>query len=297
MPFKGFICEVTGESVTPDECHACARAGALPGCHMTAPMIRGILDGIRPDDFGMTVTTLLSCARKVRLKPEYDYFEKPSSLYYAFRGQLTHSILECATEDDNVIKEIRYSFLTRSGIIVTGQPDLIYTDRKHLVDYKTTKQVPGPVKVWTCPETGNVIFENEYGWRAKKTLCKYCGGEHITADIMSLTPPRPKASHILQLSLYRLILEENGVSVNTAELVYIDMQRPMRMPVYLLPLDQTAELMEARVQYHSDPSMPDVLRDLDTLWECDFCPVRGICERLTGYPVGKKLIESAVTEG
>ena len=63
MPFTGFICEVTTNPVTPTECLACARAGPLPGCPMSAPVVKGILDGLRPDDFGLTVTTLLGCAR------------------------------------------------------------------------------------------------------------------------------------------------------------------------------------------------------------------------------------------
>lgn len=69
MPFEGFICEVSGEVVFPLHCLECARGGA-PGCPMTAPVVKGILDGLRPDDFGLTVTSLLACARKERLKQE-----------------------------------------------------------------------------------------------------------------------------------------------------------------------------------------------------------------------------------
>lgn len=99
MAFKAFICEVSGDFVAPNACLACARTGALPGCQMTDPVIRGILDNMRPDEpealvaagYGvLTITTLLSCPRKWRLKIECDYAEKPSSLWWAFRGQLVH---------------------------------------------------------------------------------------------------------------------------------------------------------------------------------------------------------------
>ena len=70
--FQGFICEVTAERVTAFHCLACARKGA-PGCTMTAPVVRGILSNMRPADFGLTVTTLLGCARKARLKRAHPY--------------------------------------------------------------------------------------------------------------------------------------------------------------------------------------------------------------------------------
>ena len=74
MPFEGFICEHTGKKVDVGVCLACTRAGA-PGCPMTAPVIKGIIDGILPDDFGLTVTSLLGCPRKERLKQEWPYLK------------------------------------------------------------------------------------------------------------------------------------------------------------------------------------------------------------------------------
>ena len=62
---SGFICEVTAEPVSPAECLACARGGA-PGCNMTELVIKGILYILHPDDFGLTVKTLLGCSRKAR---------------------------------------------------------------------------------------------------------------------------------------------------------------------------------------------------------------------------------------
>ena len=57
--FKAFVCEATGEYVDPQSCWQCAQKGALPGCHMTAPVINGIVQNMRPDDFGLTATTVL----------------------------------------------------------------------------------------------------------------------------------------------------------------------------------------------------------------------------------------------
>jgi len=73
--------------VSAHYCLACARDGA-PGCPMTAPVVKGILDGLRPDDFGLTVTTLLACSRKEQLKQGWPYHLRPSESWCAYRGQL-----------------------------------------------------------------------------------------------------------------------------------------------------------------------------------------------------------------
>ena len=53
MPFKGFICEVTGEHVSPDHCLACARKGA-PGCDVGSPaIIAGIWRHQRPINYAL----------------------------------------------------------------------------------------------------------------------------------------------------------------------------------------------------------------------------------------------------
>ena len=70
MSLAGFLCDANDLPVTIEACLACARSGALPGCHQTAPVITGIVRGLRPDDFGLTVTTLIGCLRKARLMHE-----------------------------------------------------------------------------------------------------------------------------------------------------------------------------------------------------------------------------------
>ncbi len=60
MSISGFICDAEDLPVTIDACLACARSGALPGCHQTVPVLNGIVQGLRPDDYGLTITTLNS---------------------------------------------------------------------------------------------------------------------------------------------------------------------------------------------------------------------------------------------
>jgi hypothetical protein len=140
MSFEGFICELSQEAVSPTHCLECAREGA-PGCPMTAPVVKGILDGLRPDDFGITVSVLLGCPRKVRLMREWPYYLKPSESWWVYRGQLMHGVAyEFARHDENAIAETRFSMLVdtvKGGMIkISGQPDLVFTDRSHLLDFK-----------------------------------------------------------------------------------------------------------------------------------------------------------------
>jgi CRISPR/Cas system-associated exonuclease Cas4 (RecB family) len=95
---------------------------------------------------------------------------------------------------------------------------------------------------------------------------------------------------VQQVSLYRLVLAEHGVTVDTAEIVYMDMREQLRIPVELLPLDEAWKLIEQRLALFTTNSLPDILHDPEEFWECDFCPVRGVCERLYGAPVGKSLV-------
>ncbi len=289
--FQGFICEVTAEMVTPADCLACARSGA-PGCSMTAPVVRGILSNMRPADFGLTVTTLLGCARKARLKRAHPYWLKPSELWWSYRGQLLHNVAaQYALEDRHAIAEQRFSMLVQANgqvIEITGQPDLVLTDLGVLVDYKTTKRMPQPWKTYTCPITGKVIQDSQWAVRTKYIDCPFCeDGRHIAKDVLKLGKPQAYQGHIQQVSVYALMLRENGIPVQTAEIVYQDMAGQLRIPVDLLPAEQVWALLEERVTLHTQPELPGIITDPEQAWSCDFCEVRSVCESLHGSPVGK----------
>jgi len=258
---------------------------------MTAPVIQGIQGGLRPDGFGVTATTLLGCPRKYRLMQCEPYALKPSESWWAYRGQLMHGVSESyAGADAHVLAETRFSMLlghNGTEMEISGQPDLVYLDRAHLVDYKTTKRVPGPWRVWTCPETGEVLREAQFAWRNKLMDCPLCGEPHAARAIERKYPPRPYPRHAAQLNLYALLLAENGVEVESAEVVYQSMAAQLRLPVELWPLDETRALAETRLALFLQPDLPGVLSNPTELWECDYCPVRGACELTHGGPVGK----------
>lgn len=317
MSFAGFKCDATDMPVTIEACLSCAQDGGLPGCHQTAPVIAGIVRGLRPDSMGFTVTTLIGCIRKARLMRETPYWLKPSESYWAYRGQLMHGVAaQYAADADPVSLTKRMSPRARRGsciaeqrftmtvetpdgrvIEVTGQPDLVLVRQMKLLDFKTTKSVPTGWRSYVCPETAQVISEGPYALRRKFVECPHCRrGRHAIKTAEVVGEPRAKAHHALQLSLYRLLLDRNGIVVTRGELIYQDMETQLRMPVDLLPLETTEHYLRERVTLALQADLPPALTDEKELWQCSFCPVHDECERQHGGRVGKAAHSKSITQ-
>ncbi len=340
MPFKGFICEVTGERVSPEHCLACARKGA-PGCDVGSPaIIAGIARHQRPLNYavalaqdqrqdlvlshGFSVTELLSCARKQRLLQAEDWFDKPSKMYYAFRGTLFHGEAEEYLAGDllSAGEQRLFWFMKFSSktIGLSGQPDLLLFDAERggwrLIDYKTIKEVPGRTFRYTCTATNSTIYEVPFRVRGKQVNCPWCKTKHPIEDVrVEELPPQPRGSHIEQLQLYALLIEKNAAklaaAVNAkagkkvvpddapivaAELVYLDMSNQKRIAVDIWTREQRMELLKSRLALHIQDGLPEVLTDPAELWACDYCPVRGICAEKHGGPVGKEMLVAEAAE-
>jgi len=285
MPFRGFICCVTGMQVSPNACYGCALKGAQLGCHFTAPIIRGITENSQDRGLNhLSVTELLGCPRKVVLKKEHDYWVKPDEAYWAFRGELGHLAMERCAQGPGMVAEKRIEAVV-DGFTITGKPDVIYPDRQSLQDYKTTRKVPGNWKTYTCAECGTVIREGQWAVRRGQGLtCQACGHEYASKEVKDLLvedPPRPYDSHIAQVNLYRLILEQNGIRIDTAEIVYMDMSTVLRIPVEIWPLETTETLAIKRIRALQASWIPGgVQDDEDENWQCRFCPVSEVCATL-----------------
>ncbi|MEA2008517.1 MAG: PD-(D/E)XK nuclease family protein [Chloroflexota bacterium] len=319
MSFKGFICEVSKEPVSTEECLACARNGAPKKCDMTAPIVRGFINDKRPDNFGVSVTTALGCPRQWRLKIAYDYFTKPSHEWWLFRGTALHAAAEKYAEAEGILSETRMNFLVPLGermpktvndyvalagdsVILTGKPDLVDVERGHILDFKTTKKVPLRHYAYTCPITGEVLREGKFPARYDFTCG--CGETHSGKDIQSIGPPQAMSGHVWQLAIYSLMLEENGVEMYTGEIVYQSMDRQKRILIgsekmnaakqevqdYLvaaLPLFTQAEI----------PAEADVPERVK--WMCEkYCPVAMECKSRPGafVPVAEEIPQAEELE-
>ncbi len=288
MPFAGFICMVSGETVSPANCLACARSGGIGDkCDFTPPLLRGIVANNHPRSIlGWSATQLVGCPRKVRLEAEHPWYDRPANLYYAWRGQIGHGAVEAAHGMDRVVAEVRFAARV-DGTLVTGMPDVVYVERRHLQDYKTTKAVPGRWYTYTCPQCGKVMQAGRWKLRnGNSKTCPHCQVRHGPREVkkaLSVGPPRPYPGHVAQVSVYRWLLARNGIEVRTAEIVYLDMAGVKRIAVDLWSLDHTAEWIARRLPALTAPQLPSPLAaNDDGAWQCKFCPVADVCHRLAG---------------
>jgi hypothetical protein len=139
---KGFICEKTGDKLPFEACLECAktRINRKLDCPFDEATIHGmILNETKRE--GITITMIAGCQRATFIGRHYETYVYPSGLYWAFRGQIAHKILEQAKLHSDAIREKRF-YKAWEGIELSGQPDLIIPSQKVLKDYKTTKAVP-----------------------------------------------------------------------------------------------------------------------------------------------------------
>jgi len=283
MTWQGFLCELTGERVSPADCLACAQAGGGSRgdtlCPWTPALIRGLTQNGKPRGLvAYSATELLGCLRKVRLQEETPFWTQPSALYARFRGQLGHTLLAGCAGEGAVIEERYYADL--DGHLLTGQPDAVYPARKLVVDYKTTARLPGTWKVYRCPKCGYALYAGSGALRAKRT-CSACddGVEYTVRELaLEESPPRPYGHHVQQLSLYRWLLAQNGIAITTGEIVYLDMSGVLRLRVALTPLEEVAAFLQERLAIlTADELPPSIRKDDPEAWQCRYCDVAAAC--------------------
>jgi len=177
-----FICIANDKEISFEDCLACATGPNH--CGMPAEVILGIISSIK--DFSsepneIHVTELLGCIRNVYLTKTRDVATPPSSLYYAFRGKLTHSIVESYKSDERNIIETRYK--RRVGdLVITGKPDVIYPHKKTIRDYKTCAKVPR----FNTPYTTHREQLEIYKWLVAETIPI----DNLEVAYLSMTEPK-----------------------------------------------------------------------------------------------------------
>ncbi len=303
----GLRCEVTDEHLSFAECLSCAQRGA-PGCPMVPSIIHTITTSIRDPEYandlakqagaevGFSVTELLSCSRQYQLKRQYPYWEKPSSLYRMARGTAFHALL---SEYPEGIREETLTWkydLNKKTVLLVGTPDLIEVRPEgwYITDYKVTDRPPQSRRDSVCSHCESDLYLNE-----ASLTCPNCGPVRTRADVTHiLRAPRPRPSHAMQVNLYALLIERNSrelskkhgftdpVSFAGAQVVYLPGKSPVRCEVQL-DLDAVLNFLKERLTALLAENLPEVLKDSSDLWQCDYCPMRSVCEELNQGPVGK----------
>ncbi|MBI1793421.1 MAG: PD-(D/E)XK nuclease family protein [Chloroflexi bacterium] len=308
----GFLCEVTEEPVTFQECLACAQRGA-PGCPMMPAVLHDIMNSIRDPEYadnmakqagaevGFSVTELIGCPRQHVLKKKNPYWEKPSSMYRMAFGSGYHAAL---AQYPSGIKEQtltwKFTFLGKS-VLLAGTPDFIEASPNgwHIVDYKETGNPPFGHKVPICVHCDLDVYKGDDG-----LMCPNCGALNPRSSAVARVyrPPQARSSHVSQVNLYALLIAKNAALLEQkhgakasgfsgAEVVYLSPKTPVRCDVRL-DRETTLALLKVRLTALLSPGLPPVLNEADELWRCDYCPVRAHCEQAQCGPVGK----AAITE-
>jgi CRISPR/Cas system-associated exonuclease Cas4 (RecB family) len=140
MPIESFRCDVNRQPVHFKDCINCAQSGRARqmGCLHSPEILRGIVSTIRQPMEGLSVTELLECPRALWFKKKKGYQVQPSRSYWAFRGTMTHAMIE-AGKIEGDISEVRM-WAKFGPYVLSGQPDLIRPPK--IKDWKTTKKVP-----------------------------------------------------------------------------------------------------------------------------------------------------------
>jgi CRISPR/Cas system-associated exonuclease Cas4 (RecB family) len=152
----GFICCTRGQC-SFEECLEAA-ASHPPQCKFTYPILAAMVKGLRREATEITATGLLNCLRKVVLEKRRTLFVRPEELYYTFRGQLFHTLIS-VNQVPGAIVETRFS-REIAGLTISGQPDVIFPEKKKLVDYKSTRKVPNRKEAYA----NHAMQVNIYRW-------------------------------------------------------------------------------------------------------------------------------------
>lgn len=157
MPLAGFICEITHDPVTFDECLECAHIDHP--CSFTYEILQAMTRN--PEEranAGVSVTTVVSCVRKGYYGVTQLFYQYPHLLWPAQRGTLFHTLVE-NNKEPGAIYEHRFGREV-SGIMLTGQIDKLVPQERLIVDYKTKQYLPKTVPddyVWQANAYGYLV--------------------------------------------------------------------------------------------------------------------------------------------
>ena len=125
------ICAAGKDTVTHDECRACARSGKQT-CSFDYTVICSMLsDKIR---YGVHVTDLVGCLRRTVYDKTYDEAEPIQSCLYRWYGTAMHQYLEQDLAGIEFEKEVK-------ALGLEGSIDVFYLEEGRIIDYKTTRWI------------------------------------------------------------------------------------------------------------------------------------------------------------
>ena len=244
---KGFRCEKTGEKMAFEDCLECARTrlNRKLACPFDEATIAGMILH-QQNRTGISVTMLSGCHRGTFIGRHNDAYVYPSGLYWAFRGQIAHKIMEEVNLHKDEVKEKRF-VKEWDGIEISGTPDLIIPSQRVLKDYKSSKSVPS----YRSKTTGRI-----YAWenhRVQLNLYRW------------LVPYEINTMEVVYFSMEETIICPVGTWPEEAK-KKSEMTADRYMEENLVPLKMALD--------------SDTMPPYRQYWSCDdYCDVSEICFR------------------
>lgn len=259
MPHIGYV--VDGETYTFDQAIELAkRSGSFNNFPIAA--LHALRDTREDGGKFLSPSQANGCHRQAILKGEEDYYLNPEQQWAAFVGTAVHKRLE--TEDEYtemfLSMDLWVPVTDPSGtewdieLKLQGTVDSYDPELRTILDYKTVSEY------------------RKYDPRLKR------GADRTAAD----------DDHVLQVNLYRMLLEVNGYPVDAAGIFYIQTYKEAKRNIFDVPLwdlDDTLELAvrlaEPLARYELLGELPPPLtEDHPKFWLCGRCPVAEKCREL-----------------
>ena len=262
----GFLCSDTKKleedlrKVSFEACLKCAET-TQNGCNFTAPFIKKFTE--MEERSNISVTSVLGCLRNTYLMRTEEYWADPTNLYWLYRGQLAHKVLEDNPEKDSIC-EVSFS-RELGGIEVTGRPDLIIPAKALVRDYKTTKSVPGYRQ--EKPYSNHIQQLNTYRWIiAGQTIIADDGEKHLL-PYTGMINGKEQAIPVIP-------------EIKRMQVIYMDMAnvKTCDSPVY--DYKRVEEFLSARLPVLKNAMDNKVLPPKEDSWLCNgYCSVKNYCQK------------------
>lgn len=198
-----------------------------------------------------------SCQRQRWLKAEHPYHLDLEKHWTPSLGNAVHSWLEGDGEDHELFMGTTIEVPVGDEVVTVemkGTIDKYEAEHKRITDYKT-------IKGW-------------FRWNAEE-------GKQKKRKV-------PDDKHVLQINLYRLILEQNGYPVESAQIWYvvpsnIDSRKVVEVPLWDLQdtYYHAVELALPVAERILTGKLPEpYTEDHENYWLCRLCPVYKVCQQL-----------------
>lgn len=282
MPATHFICP-DGQCVKISDClNSCPNSQRC----MFLPTLRAVANSLDRNISEPTVTELIAGTRETFLKKTTDYSVDPSSVLYALQGQAIHSINELHTQGDILSEERLKDDVTSGQFDLFGK--ILDDDEGVLGDLKVTSSFKlmkalGIYKIKV--PTGEVYKSGD-----KKGLPKF--KSELRFDGIKDT-----LDWSIQLNYYRILLEQQGFTVNRMFIqaicrdsnLRIANERGIDKSVYIIPINKISDCWLKKYFHHkakilrnaiSNNSLPPICSPRER-WhnkKClDYCAARQNC--------------------